>query len=109
MSATDTYTCSACGATVRVIDQPSHLDGECGTDSTYTIPTADVHTIPATDIRPGDLVDTGDAVQPGPIVPVRQVATIDDVTHVLRREPGALIPDAYVFPADRHVAVHRAV
>ena len=46
MSATDTYTCSACGATVRVIDQPSHLDGECGTDSTYTIPTADVHTIP---------------------------------------------------------------
>ena len=62
--------------------------------------------IPATDIQPGDLVDAGNAVQPGPVIVVRQVATIGDRTYVLRREPGELVPESYVFPAGRRVDVY---
>lgn len=65
-----------------------------------------VQTIPVTNVRPGDLVDTGNAVQPGPVVRVRQVATIGGRTYVLRREPGELVPEAYVFPAGRRVDVY---
>lgn len=68
--------------------------------------TSTVQTIPATDVRPGDLVDTSNAVRPGPVIRVRQVATVDDRTYVLRRESGELVPEAYVFPASRRVDVY---
>lgn len=46
------------------------------------------------------------AVQPGPVIRVRQAATIGDRTYVLRRESGALVPEAYTFPVGRRVDVY---
>jgi len=68
--------------------------------------TMTVRTIPVTDVQPGDLVDAGSAERPGPVIVVRQVATIGERTYVLRREPGELVPESYVFPAGRRVDVY---
>ena len=40
------------------------------------------------------------------MIVVRQVATIGERTYVLRREPGELVPESYVFPAGRRVDVY---
>ena len=63
-------------------------------------------TIPVTDLRPGDTVDTRNAVRPGPIVRVAQVATYSGRTYVVQRDPGALVPPTYAFPADALVSLH---
>lgn len=63
-------------------------------------------TIPATDLRPGDLVDAADAARPGPVIRVRDVATYGSATYVVRRDPGALVPESYTFPAGMWVRVH---
>ncbi len=63
-------------------------------------------TIPARDVRPGDLVDTSNAVQPGPVIRVAQVATVGGATYVVRRDPGALVPDGYRFDAAQRVDVY---
>jgi hypothetical protein len=61
-------------------------------------------TIPARDIRPGDLIDTAGASR----IPVRDVATIGERTYVLERESGALVPTAYTFAADALVSRYSA-
>ena len=63
-------------------------------------------TIPVTDLRPGDLVDTGNATAPGPIVRVAQVATYDGRTYVVQRDPGALVPASYTFTTDQRADVY---
>ena len=65
-----------------------------------------VTTIPVTDVQPGDLLDTANAIPPGPIVRVRQVATYDGRTYVVQRDPGAIVPPTYAFPADALVSLH---
>jgi hypothetical protein len=65
-------------------------------------------TIPAVLIRPGDLIDTATAVPAGPVVRVRDVATVGDRTHVVLYESGALVPDAYTFAADALVSRYSA-
>jgi hypothetical protein len=61
-------------------------------------------TIPAQDIAPGDLIELAPATR----VQVRDVATIGGRTYVLRRESGALVPDAYTFAADALVSRYSA-
>jgi len=63
-------------------------------------------TIPVTDVQPGDLLDTANAMIPGPIVHVAQVATHAGHTYVVQRDPGALVPPTYAFPADALVSLH---
>ena len=63
-------------------------------------------TIPVTDLRPGDTVDTSNAVPPGPIVRVRQVATYNEHTYVVQRDPGALVPASYAFHAGQRADVY---
>ena len=63
-------------------------------------------TIPVTDLRPGDTVDTGNAMIPGPIIRVAQVATYDAHTYVVQRDPGALVPASYVFHAGQRADVY---
>jgi hypothetical protein len=65
-----------------------------------------VQTIPATAIRVGDLIDTGNAVQPGPVIRVRAVATVGDAVYVVRRDPGALVPQGYRFRADQSATLY---
>jgi hypothetical protein len=63
-------------------------------------------TIPVTTLRPGDLVDTSNAVPPGPIVRVRAVATWGERTYLSRYDTGYLVPDGYYWPAGAHVDVY---
>jgi hypothetical protein len=65
-----------------------------------------VQTIPVTDIRPGDLVDTGNAAQPGPVIRVAAVATVGGMTYLVQRDPGALVPQGYRFHDVQHVDLY---
>lgn len=65
-----------------------------------------MQTIPVTDVRPGDFVDASNAAQPGPVIRVGAVATVGGLTYLVRRDPGALVPQGYRFTADQHVDLH---
>jgi hypothetical protein len=61
-------------------------------------------TIPARDIRPGDLIDTAGASR----IPVRAVETFAGWTYVTEHMSGELIPPAYTFAADALVSRYSA-
>jgi hypothetical protein len=63
-------------------------------------------TILASDVQPGDTLAIA-AGGPGRIQ-VRDVTTIGGRTHILERESGALVPTAYVLPADALVSRYSA-
>ena len=66
-----------------------------------------MRTIPVTDLRPGDLVDTSNADQPGPVIRIGRVATWDQTVYTVRYDTGYLVPDGhYSWPATAHVDVY---
>ena len=64
-------------------------------------------TIPVTDVQPGDLLDTRNAVPAGPIVRVGMIARSDDGrVYIAERDPGALVPATYAFTAGQRADVY---
>jgi hypothetical protein len=53
------------------------------------ISTTAVRTIPVTDVRPGDLVDTSNATATGPIIRVGAVASASGLVYLVQRDPIA--------------------